>query len=196
MMVLAENVPCLEACTTFLQQREKSLESEGLAKVVQCLTVTTNEISDFPIEVITWTRSETGEDASLDAESKTQLFQHLRAQSWVESPLLELSRCCACASRAEPKPPSPTSREEGAAGPLLAHGVQINALWRADKMPGGCGQWSRGRVATLLVQLCCWPQEQESCPRKLSLHGCSWLRKMLRDSQSWVTPTHSTDPLV
>lgn len=52
-MVLAENVPCLEACTTFLQQREKSLESEGLAKVVQCLTVTTNEISDFPIEVIT-----------------------------------------------------------------------------------------------------------------------------------------------
>jgi len=45
--------------------------------VVQGLAVTTNEIPDFLIEVITRTRSEIGEVASLDVESKTQLFQPL-----------------------------------------------------------------------------------------------------------------------
>lgn len=95
------------------------------------------------------------------------------------------------------------SRGEGAARPLWlvtqAHGVTRNTLWKADKIPGGDGQLSWGWVATLLAQLCCWPQEQESCPRELSPRGCSCVRRPLRGSQSWVIPTHpslSTGSLV
>lgn len=53
------------------------MRNEGSAKVVQGLTVTANETTNVLIEEMPQICSKTGEDTSLDAEPKTQLFQCL-----------------------------------------------------------------------------------------------------------------------